>query len=190
MPINLEIETKSLLNKSEYKALNLTYKNIKNYKQINYYIASDEMLLKVKKYGLRIRKKSNSYELTLKVTETVGKTEINQEISRKSLQKLKYFKIFPDGEVMDYLTKNNVCDVTKLHIVGTLTTIRKDIPFDESLISIDMSKYNGVKDYELECESNTEIQSEKDLQSFLKINNIEFKKSEHNKLARFLKTLH
>lgn len=185
---NLEIESKSMISKSEYKTLMKKFSHIKNYVQINYYISSEELLSKVKKYGMRIRKKQGSYELTLKVSEDIGKTEINQELSRKSLAKLKYFKIFPDGEVKDYLVENNVCDPGKLCIIGKMKTCRKDIKFLSSLISVDKSLYNHHVDYEVECEDTTPLAASTNLESFLGQNSIVYKKSEHNKLARFLNT--
>ena len=189
MPKNLEIESKSMLEKEDYKALVSAYKNIKNYKQINYYISSNQLLEKVEKYGLRIRKKNKFYELTLKVTEEVGKTEINQEIARKSLVNLKHFGKFPAGEVEKYLTENNVCDISDLHIVGKLVTVRKDIKINDSLFSIDKSKYNGITDYEIECENASQEKAEKDLKNLLEKHNISYQKNEHNKLARFLNTI-
>lgn len=190
MPTNLEIESKSMLQKSDYLKLISAFKNIKNYKQINYYISSPEMIEKVKDFGLRIRKKNNKYELTLKVTEKVGKREINQEITRKSLVNLQYFGKFPTGEVLDFLSGNNICNISKLRIIGKLITIRKDINFNSSLISIDKSKYNGKIDYEIECENSSQENAEKDLKLFLDKFEILYQKSEHNKLARFLNTLH
>ena len=189
MPKILEIESKSMLKKEEYFSLISAYKNIKKYKQINYYISSEEMLKKVKDFGLRIREKNHKFELTLKITEKVGKTEINQEITRKSLVNLKYFHKFPSGEISNFLIGNNICDVSKLHIIGKLVTIRKDIKIEDSLFSIDKSKYNGKIDYEIECENQSIEKAEKDLKNFLEKYNISYQKSEHNKLARFLNTI-
>lgn len=189
MPIELEIESKSMLQKADYERLNFAYKNIKNYKQINYYISSPELLEKISDYGMRIRVKNGKYELTLKVTEEVGKKEINQEITRKSLAKLHYFHLFPLGEVKDFLVNNKVCDPSKLSIIGKLTTIRKDIKINDSLISIDKSKYNGKIDYEIECENSDEKEAENTLKNFLENNQISYQKNEQSKLARFLNTI-
>ena len=189
MPTNLEIEAKSMLKKEDYKLLISAYKKNKKYKQINYYISSKEMLEKVKNFGLRIRQIGHYYELTLKVTEEVGKTEISQEIAGISLSNLVYFGKFPDGEVKKYLIENRVCDVEKLQVIGMLITKRKDIDFNGSKISIDKSKYNGVTDYEIECESSSKEKAENDLKNFLEKYGVSYQKSEHNKLARFLSTI-
>lgn len=70
-----------------------------------------------------------------------------------------------------------------------LVTKRKDIDFNDSKISIDKSKYNGVTDYEIECESSSKEKAENDLKNFLDKHGVAYQKSEHNKLARFLQTL-
>lgn len=189
MSKNLEIESKSMLQKRDYKLLISAYKNVKKYKQINYYISSKEMIEKAKNYGIRIRQIGHYFELTLKVTEEVGKTEITQEIAGISITNLLYFGNFPDGEVKNYLVKNKVCDISKLQFIGMLKTIRKDIDFNGSKISIDKSKYNDTVDYEIECESSSPEKAETDLKNFLEKYGISYQKSEYNKLARFLNTL-
>lgn len=188
MSTNLEIESKSLITKVEYERLMKKFSHIKNYTQINYYLMSDELHKNVSNYGLRIRKKNHKFELTLKVTEKVGRLEINQEITRKSLAKLQYFGIFPSGEVKNYLGENLKIDVSKIRIIGKMKTIRKDIKFLDSLISIDKSIYNHITDFEIECEDENEKLASEHLLNFLKQNSIEYQKSEQTKLARFLNT--
>lgn len=188
MSINLEIESKCMITKEDYKNLLSKYSSFQPYKQINYYIASKEIKDKLTKFGLRIRKKNGSYELTLKIKEKEGHTEINQEITAKSFIFLKYFHKFPSGEVSDYLIESLFIDTSKLRIIGSLTTIRTDLNFMGSLISIDMSKYNHKTDYEIECEDKTPIAAKTNLEIFLSQNNIKYQKSELSKLARFLKS--
>ena len=182
----LEIETKALISKNDYQNLIKKYKNIKSYCQTNYYIASNELLKKIETYGLRIRRKNKKYQLTLKVKENVGKTEINQQILQKTYTKLRYFNIFPDGEIAEYLTKNNICNISKLRIIGRMKTTRTDIKFLTSLISIDKSRYNHNIDYEIECEDDDYFTACKNLEDFARQNKINIKKSELTKLARFL----
>lgn len=188
MSTNFEIESKSMISKKDYLSLMEKFSAIPTYEQTNFYISSSELDSKLEKYGMRIREKNKNYELTLKVTNSEGKLEINQEISRKSYENLKYFHIFPEGEVRNYLTENLICDVRKLKIIGKMKTTRKDIEYLGSLISIDKSKYNHIIDYEVECESVNMNVANSILQSFLTQNSIVFKKSELSKLARFLQT--
>ena len=55
----------------------------------------------------------------------------------------------------------------------------------DSLISIDKSKYNGITDYEIECESNSLEIANSTIKQFCEQNNVKYKKSELSKLARF-----
>ena len=188
MSTNLEIESKAMLSKSDYEKLMESFPHIDSYTQINYYISSKELLSKVSKYGMRIRKKNKAFELTLKDKNNDEIIEINQEIPRKSYVFLKYFHKFPDGDVKDYLTINMIGDPSKLKIIGKMKTIRKDIKLQSSLISIDKSIYNHHVDYEIECEDKTPIAAKTNLQIFLAQHEIVYKKSELSKLARFLQT--
>lgn len=188
MSINLEIEAKCMISENEYEKLMQKYTEKDSHKQVNYYIFSSKLLTQIEKFGLRVRQKGKSFELTLKVTEKVGKTEINQIISRKEFLKLKYFKIFPNGEVKNYLISNEVCDPSKLKIAGKLVTFRTDLEFKGSLISIDKSKYNHHIDYEIESESKTEENAKSSLKKFLELNQIVYKKSDQSKLGRFIST--
>lgn len=189
MSKSLEIETKCMISESDYLKLMETYKEKETYKQINHYIASKKLRENVEKYGLRVRQKGKSFELTLKVTEKIGKTEISQNITKHQFKQLKLFHVFPKGEVRNFIISNKICRPHTLRVIGSLTTWRTDLKFYTSLISIDKSKYNRVIDYEIESECETPAGAENDLKAFLEFNQIEYKKSEHNKLARFLKTM-
>ena len=188
MSTNLEIESKAMLAKLDYQKLMDSFSHIESYTQINYYISSKELLNKVSKYGMRIRKKNNAFELTLKDKNDDEIIEINQEITRKSYIFLKYFHRFPDGDVKDYLVQNMIANPDELRIIGKMKTIRKDIKLQSSLLSIDKSIYNHHVDYEIECEDKTPIAAKTNLQVFLAQHEIVYKKSEYSKLARFLQT--
>lgn len=188
MSKNLEIETKCMITEADYLKLIESYPEKETYKQVNHYISNKKMLSQIEKYGLRVRQKRKQFELTLKVTEKIGKTEISQIISKRQFKELKLLHIFPKGEVRDYLIQNKICRPNSLRIIGKLTTWRTDLKFYTALISIDKSKYNKVIDYEIESECETPAGAENDLLAFLDYNQIEYKKSEQNKLARFLST--
>lgn len=189
MSTNLEIESKVMINKEAYDKLESLFSDALAYKQTNYYIGSDELISKYKNYGMRIRRKNKKYELTLKVREMIGKTEINQSLALKEVIKFRLHNIFPEGEVKDYLISNKVCEIKELKVLGKMVTYRTDIPFLTSLISIDKSKYNGITDYEIECEDKTEFAAKNNLTVFVTQHNIKYKKTEANKLGRFLSTL-
>jgi len=188
MSKNLEIEAKSMLEKSEYEIILSKFLKTKIYAQTNYYISSKELAKKVNDIGLRIRKKKNGFELTLKIRNNNENTEINQKIPYFSYIFFKFFNIFPYGEVREFLTVNAICDIKKLRYIGKMKTLRKDICFNGSLISVDKSKYNHKIDYEIECEDSSYESAENNLKIFLNQFEIEYKKSKFTKLARFLNT--
>lgn len=186
MSVNLEFEAKSMLTKNEYDLLKKEFRKYHKYNQTNFYIFSDE--IDTKKLGMRIRKKLGKFELTIKIDKETFKKEINQKITWFSYVFYRIFRIFPKGEVESYIKENSICDIKKLIIIGSMKTKRIDVKKDNNLISIDYSKYNSTKDYEIECESSSIKEAENYLKEFLKRRNIEYKKSKYTKLARFLNT--
>ena len=189
MSTNLEIEFKSKLLEEEYNSLLLKYSNQKSYSQTNYYIDDKNQSIISKKCGLRIREKEGCFELTLKVPSNDGKIEINQQISNEILKKFVNCNVFPGGEVKDFLTNNLKVKTDNLYVLGKLVTLRLDLNYKTSLISIDKSSYNSKIDYEIECEDTSIALAKNNLLDFLKENKIAYKQSSGNKLDRFLKTL-
>ena len=189
MSTNLEIEFKSKLSKEEYNSLLLKYSNQKSYSQTNYYIDDKNQSIISKKCGLRIREKDGCFELTLKVPSNDGKIEINQQISNEIFKNLLNCNVFPIGEVNDFLTNNLKVKTDNLYVLGKLVTLRLDLNYKTSLISIDKSSYNSKIDYEIECEDTSITSAKNNLLDFLKENKIAYKQSSGNKLDRFLKTL-
>ena len=189
MSTNLEIEFKSKLLEEEYNSLLLKYSNQKSYSQTNYYIDDKNQSIISKKCGLRIREKNGCFELTLKVPSNKGKIEINQQISNEIFKNLLNCNVFPIGEVKDFLTNNLKVKTDNLYVLGKLVTMRLDLNYKTSLISIDKSSYNSKIDYEIECEDTSITSAKNNLLDFLKENKIAFKQSSGNKLDRFLKTL-
>ncbi len=159
----------------------------KRYVQINFYI--DNQLRKFDdKLGLRIRYKDSQYELTLKEDYQDGKLEINQLISLDDFTSFSKENIFPEGEVKERLIQLNI-DVSNLKIVGQLKTTRMDIRYKSSLISVDKSEYNGIIDYEVECEDSSKKAANKNIAQFLLLNDIKFKENKVSKLERFKASL-
>lgn len=186
MSTNLEIESKVMISKESYKHLLKNLLDYKKYNQTNYYISVKDYLNFNSKYGLRIRKKHRKFELTLKEDFGDSKMEINQKISRKSYIFFRIYRIFPKGEILDFLNKNNICNPQNLRIIGKMKTKRTDINFHNSLISIDKSKYNRLTDYEVECEDTSLVNAETKLKMFLDSYQVKYEKSKYSKLARFL----
>ena len=189
MSTNLEIEFKSDITKEEYESLISKFDAKKIYRQTNYYIDSDSLIIRVKKCGLRIRETNGDFELTLKVPALEGKLEINQQISNKMFENLASRDDFPEGEVKLFLEEKLEVKSSDLHILGKLVTDRLDVRYKTSLISIDKSKYNGFTDYEVEAEDESLDAAQNNLLKFLNQNDVKYKKSSGTKLKRFLKTL-
>lgn len=189
MSTNLEIEAKATLSKEDYDKLISNFDASKIYRQINcYYDTKDRQIVK-KKCGLRTRVINDKTELTLKIPEAVGKTEINQQISNKELQNLNKYNIFPYGEVKQFLESKLDLDLDCIKLLGFLITDRLDITYKNTLISIDKSEYNSIIDYEIECEAPSMDIAENSLKEFLTKYQIEYKKSAISKLKRFLDSL-
>ena len=79
--------------------------------------------------------------------------------------------------------------IETLKMFGSLSTIRTDIFYHDSLISIDKNTYLGKTDYEIECESNSMDLARKNLQQFLLENNIEFIENKISKIQRVINSL-
>lgn len=187
MPKNIEFEAKALLKKKDYEKLINSYPE-KIYSQTNYYIDYNDLSLS-KHFGLRIRQKENIFELTIKIKNKDNNLEINQKISKQQFNNFKENNIFPKGEVLTKLNEFNV-NIQLLKIFSYMTTYRKDIKYQNSLISIDKSEYNNLIDYEIECESSSKENASKILMLFLKENGIEFNSNTTTKLQRLLKSIH
>lgn len=186
MPKNIEFEAKALLKKSDYENLINNYLE-DTYVQTNYYIDYSDLSLS-KRFGIRIREKNKTFELTIKIKNKDNNLEINQNISKNQFNNFKENNIFPKGEVFDKLIDLNV-NISLLKIFGSITTSRKDIKFKNCLISIDKSEYNNVMDYEIECESSSLENASKALMEFLNENGIEFEFNTITKLQRLLNSI-
>lgn len=186
MSKNLEIESKALINEESYKKLTVNNENL-IYTQVNYYIDTSKHTLP-KNLGLRIRYKSNRYELTLKEDQQFGRMEYNQIIDENDFINFKDNYIFPSGEVKNKLLSLNI-NINLLTIFGTITTHRLDIKYKNSLLSVDKNEYLDKIDYEVECESKSPQESSIDLKSFLNEKSVEYNLNTSTKLSRLLNSL-
>lgn len=184
MSRNLEIEVKGLLSKEEYELILSNFDKQKCYEQINYYIDTKEFLIRAKNCGLRIREKLGKYELTLKVKQSEGKLEINEDLTAKDVELFGNCGVFPGNEVKAYLVNNLQIPLQNLFIFVDMKTTRLDIPYNDSLISLDKSICLGETDYEIECESVSLSKAKKDLESFLLKYSLKYKKFSSSKLRR------
>ena len=189
MSTNVEIEFKSALSQDDYNKLINKYQKEKIYPQNNFYFDTNELQIRERKAGLRVRELNGKFELTLKLSSSEGKIEINQQISNILFDNLINNYTFPEGEVRFNLVEVLNVDIPKIRYLGNLLTYRMDLNYKNALISIDKSLYNGIVDYEIEIEDESMEKAETHLKEFLKENEIEYKKSPGSKLKRFLESI-
>ena len=182
MSKNIEIEVKSLIDEKSYLSL-IKGKEDKCYVQYNYYIDTPSFSLHEQKIGLRIRYKNNTYELTLKLRLNEGKLEINQDINERDFNSFRNDSVFPNGEVKTKLEELGF-NVNQLRIFVLLKTTRLDVNYKTSLISIDKSEFNGITDYEVECEDSSMQSAKKNLIDYLKENEVPYQENFVSKLRR------
>ena len=160
---NIEIEAKVLVSKEDYEKLLQAFPVEKQtVVQTNYYLDSNDRILK--KYGmiLRIRHVGNNYTLTMKAPLAEGLLEKNQRLTDAEFNSLFHDNIFPKGEVFDFLDVLHI-KPRDLHILAHLTTERKETEFKDTIVDISKNTYSGRVDYELECDSDSAAKSERTL---------------------------
>ena len=92
--------------------------------------------------------------MTLKTPAANGRMEHNLEITKEDLIMIQNGQM-PDNEIT-CLLKDKGFDLSLIKQSYSLTTIRRDVPFDSGMLSLDENHYNGITDYELEFEVNDE----------------------------------
>lgn len=158
MAKELEIEFKNLLTKDEFIKLQQVFHITETMfiEQTNYYFETPSFSLKNSGGALRIRQKSHSFVLTLKMKQAIGHLEVHQKLSESEAMKILETSQIPDGEVKDYLNAENI-KIENLALLGDLTTRRVEVPYENGLLVLDHSTYLNHEDYELEYEVTDEL---------------------------------
>lgn len=170
---NLEYEHKQLITLDEYnnlkQKLNELYAS-EEFIQINYYYDDRDFSSFHKGETVRVRQKADKLTLERKYNKRYvpGGERICDE-SSKTIESLPS-KVTIDNNVYSYL--------------GELVTIRKNYIVDESTVSLDISYYLGVIDYELEVESDKKAILPKIISE-----SIVFDNHHDGKYTRFIKVL-
>ena len=133
---HLEIEYKTLLDKDEYQSLLPLFTDTELVVQTNHYIDTPDQLIRQEKMALRVRTFTNQAELTLKVPETVGHFEYNQNLSQEETKAILQNKEFPDGEIKNLLESKGI-PVEQLVVWGSLTTERFEKETAAGLVALD-----------------------------------------------------
>lgn len=185
MAREIEIEFKNLLTQDEFDKLK-SYFHLKDsqfHSQTNYYFETPSFEIKNLGGALRIRQKSQSFTLTLKLKQAIGHLEIHQSLNEIEAKNMIKSSTLPDGEVKQYLSAENI-DLTKLDLIGELKTNRVEIPYHDGLLVLDHSTYLNNEDFELEYEVKDEIIGEEHFLTLLKMQGIPVRKT-LNKIKRF-----
>ncbi|MDT8862744.1 CYTH domain-containing protein [Alkalihalobacillus sp. MEB130] len=185
MAQEIEIEVKSMLSEESYNALLQGFHLDKTaaITQHNHYFETPSFALKAAHSGLRIREKNGSYTLTLKQPHEVGKLETHQALEEKEWLHAKKEGILPEGNVVTQLEALKV-PLSELTYVGTLTTERIEINYNQGLLCFDKSLYFDQTDYELEFEGISEEHANSTLLTLLADYKLDYASTE-NKVRRF-----
>ncbi len=191
MATNIEIEAKVLINEDDYKRVLKFYKKeeLQKVTQLNYYIDTDDLLLKQFGIGLRIRQK-DFYVLNMKAPLQEGLLEKKESITEKEFENFKNNGVLPNGSIKNLLLMFGV-DITKLKIQTTLKTERIIIEnFNENeVFAIDKNYYNGLIDYELELEGTSLERAKNSLKEKCEELNIDFVENAKSKQVRAMETI-
>ncbi|MCU5745994.1 CYTH domain-containing protein [Staphylococcus sp. SQ8-PEA] len=184
MATNNEIEFKQLLSEEQYSQLkNDHFKHTPAFTQTNYYIDTPDFTLKHHLCALRIRKKHNTLEMTLKVPAKVGLLEYNFETNvQPHIGEQLHPSALPQ-DITEELESINA-NIHQLEILGSLTTTRMEVAKGDNLLVLDKSEYLDVTDYELEYEVDNYDEGRVEFRQLLQSYGIDYQEPD-NKVKRF-----
>lgn len=186
MNTQLEIEYKQLLTKEIYERIKEDHFNhCSPFTQTNNYFTDTKGILSNLRYSLRVRELNNTFEFTLKVPQGFSKLEINDMITKENYEKLLNQEIF-SSPIFDELEKVNVT-IADLNLLTSLTTTRLEKEYEGGLLSIDISYYGNVTDYEVEYEATSEEEGKTIFQNFLNPYHLTYTNNCPGKFTRALK---
>jgi uncharacterized protein YjbK len=182
---SLEIEFKNLLTKKEYEQIKTHFQLDDSlfFLQVNHYFDTPSFALKEKGSALRIRKKGNDYELTLKQPVKDGLLETNQLLTEEQATLAMETNQIPKGPITDLTTAMNI-EINQICFFGTLTTKRVEWEYENGLLVLDHSSYLNIDDYELEYEVSNRDQGQAHFIKLLTDLDIPLRQTE-NKIKRF-----
>lgn len=181
---NIEIEAKVLLKRTDYEKLKKNLEFVPAVKiQSNYYLDSQDRVLK--KYGMivRLRTREGNANLTMKAPLSEGLLEKTQPMTLQEATDMIRNNRVPEGEVKDFLETLHI-DPKSLSILAELTTERREGTYEGTSINISKNTYGDTIDYEIECDSDSKIKSEKTLKELCEKFKIPFKINEISKEDR------
>ena len=190
MSNNIEIEAKVILSRQDYKKVfdTLKTKITDTHTQTNFYIDSQDRVLKKNDIALRIREYNRTYVLTCKTPLSEGLLEKNQELSEKVALEMINLNRFPSGGIQDFLELLDI-DVSNSEVLASLTTRRNELSIDSSKISLDENTYGNKVDYEIEVEDSAMKLAEDRIEEILKPLGITYSLNKVSKQMRAIKAI-
>jgi uncharacterized protein YjbK len=182
---NIEIEFKNMITKDEFSTL-IKFLGINEQdftEQVNHYFDTPEFSLKSNASALRIRRKNESFEMTLKQPHPEGLLETTENLTESEAQQvLKKGKI-PFEQIKKAIEELGV-NPDNLQYFGSLSTTRAEKNYLNGLAVLDHSRYLKKEDFEIEYEAGNREEGETIFLNLLKQLNIPVRKTE-NKIKRF-----
>lgn len=185
MTQNIEIEFKNMLTESEFNMLSKHF-NLNEahfFKQVNYYFDTPGFSLKQLGCNLRVRKKKDGYEMTLKQPHPEGLLETNEQLDASAAQSLMEGGPLKDGSIKEQLLRMKI-ELEQLCYFGSLETKRAEVDYKGGELVLDLSTYLNMQDYEVEYEVTDRLEGEAIFMQLLSGLNIPIRKAK-NKVQRF-----
>lgn len=130
--------------------------------------------------------------MTLKIPQKVGNLEHNIALTSEEAMAILATKTLPQNcvniqSILEIL-KSYEINLSDIHVLGSLTTTRREYKTNIGLMALDKNEYSGRLDYELELEVADALSGEKNFNHFLKDNQIEYRYA-RSKVVRFLESI-
>jgi uncharacterized protein YjbK len=184
MSQEIEIEFKNLLTYDEFLRLIDDFQVLRKdfVEQTNHYFDTESFHLKDHYSALRVRTRKETFTLTLKQQKDNYILETHQPLTENEFLAIKDGQTIPEGEVTEKIEK--LIPFQDIKYLGSLTTMRAELPFKDGLIVLDENHYLGKIDYELEYES---ADYKEGLQNFMDLlaSKMIPKRETENKISRF-----
>lgn len=181
---NIEIEAKVLLNRRDYDKLKKNLDFVPAIKvQSNYYLDSEDRVLK--KYGIivRLRTREGQAKLTLKAPLAEGLLQKNQSMTLDEAMKMIKNNEIPEGDIYNFLEVLHI-NPSSLKILAELTTERREGTYHGTDINISKNNYGDMIDYEIECDADSKAKSQAILKEICETYKIPFVLNEISKEER------
>ncbi|MBT2688325.1 CYTH domain-containing protein [Bacillus sp. ISL-47] len=185
MSKNIEIEFKNMVTKEEFftlmKFLGINEQDFTE--QVNYYFDTPDFSLKSHGSALRIRRKNDSFEMTLKQPHPEGLLETNENLTEPEVQQVLETGKIPFEQIKKAIGEMGV-NPENFQYFGSLSTTRAEKNYLNGLAVLDHSRYLNKEDFEIEYEVGKREEGKAIFLNLLKELNIPLRKTE-NKIKRF-----